>query len=213
MAYSTLDQDVQFSFQTIVDHVEEQNAQITELQLRLEDANSQMTEINHKTSLDVARLLDEERTSAEAERHQFLTEISTFYDRSFQQRWDRLTGNYGIICSDISSSGDLMQDLTTHSQIGEYIAKQKHLAGEIADLRSSLKARMAQNKTVSFSHLIRSSLTQSRPLMNITFLPDKQQSPRRKTFKRTSTNTMEDTTNKQTSGPSNWIRRNYRTTS
>jgi hypothetical protein len=89
-----------------------------------------MVEMNHKTSLYVARLLEEERTNAETERHRFLARIGAIYDSFFQQRWDRLRGNYGTICSDISSSGDLIEGLAAHSCIDDCITKQKQFAEE-----------------------------------------------------------------------------------
>ncbi|RDW67207.1 uncharacterized protein DSM5745_09073 [Aspergillus mulundensis] len=146
MAYGAFDQDVQSTFQTIVKHVEEQNVEISELRHRLQNANSRMIEMNHKTSLDVARLLEEERANAEVERNNFLSQIGAIYDLSSQQRWDRLQENYNIICSDISSSGILMESLTTHSRIDECIARQKQLAKELADSSSYLKVRMWQDK-------------------------------------------------------------------
>ncbi|KAL5336019.1 kinesin-domain-containing protein [Aspergillus crustosus] len=145
IAYSTLDKDIQSTFQTIVKHVGEQNVGISELRHRLQDASSRMLEMNHKTSLDVAQHLEEERTSAEVERNKFLTQISAIYDLSFQQRWDRLQGKYGIICNDISSSRDLMEGITMHSRINECITRQKQLAEELVDSRNHLKVRMGQD--------------------------------------------------------------------
>jgi hypothetical protein len=107
-----------------------------------------MIEMNHKTSLDVARLLEEERTNAEAERHKFLAQIGTIYDSAFQQRWDRLQGNYGTICIDISSSGDLIEGLATHSRIDDCITKQKQFAEELFNLRNQLNERMGQDRKV-----------------------------------------------------------------
>lgn len=75
MAYTTLQTDIESTFETIIRHAEEQNIRTSELQLQLQDANSRMKEMNHKTSIDVARLLEEERTSAEAERRNFLDQI------------------------------------------------------------------------------------------------------------------------------------------
>ncbi|KAE8402932.1 kinesin-domain-containing protein [Aspergillus pseudonomiae] len=154
MAYTTLQTEIESTFETIIRHPEEQSIQTSELQLQLQDANSRMKEMNHKTSIDVARLLEEERTSAEAERRNFLDQIAALYDLSLQTRWNRLQGNYSTICNDISSSGDLMEGLATHSRVDECITKQKQIAEEIIHLRSQLKVRMEQDKkTINNEHL------------------------------------------------------------
>lgn len=134
----------------VMKHVEEQNIKTSELRLRLQDANSRMTEVNHKASLDVARLLEEERTNAEAERHKFLAQISAMYDSLFEQRWDRLQGNYGIICSDLTRSGDLIEGLATHSRIDDCIAKQQLFAEELVNFKNQLNVRIGQDRKVRF---------------------------------------------------------------
>ncbi|PYH75355.1 kinesin-domain-containing protein [Aspergillus uvarum CBS 121591] len=154
MAYSTLDTDVQSISQMIVKHIEEQNTEISELQLQLQNANSRMVEMSHKTSLDMVQFLEEERTNAEAERHNLLTQIGAIYDLSFQQRWDRLQGNYSNVYNDISSSGELIEGFTTHSRIEKCITRQKQLAEELIKLRNNLVVRMGQDKeTIEKQHL------------------------------------------------------------
>ncbi|KAJ5195235.1 uncharacterized protein N7498_008673 [Penicillium cinerascens] len=148
-AYNTLEKDIQSTFQTIVKHVEEQNIKTSELRLRLQDASSRMIEMNHKTSLNVARLLEEERTNAEAERHNFLAQISAIYDSSLRQRRDRLQGNYGIICGDISSSGNMIEGLATHSRIDDCITRQKQFAEELVNLGSQLKKQTVDEQRLS----------------------------------------------------------------
>jgi hypothetical protein len=106
--------------------------------------------MNHKMSLDVARLLEEERTGAEAERQKFLFQISALYDLSLQQRWDRLQGNYGTICSDISRSGNLIEEIARDSRIDECITRQKQFDVELVGLRDQLEVRMRQNRKVQF---------------------------------------------------------------
>lgn len=135
-------------FETIIKHTEKQNNETIELQLQLQDAKSQMKEMNHKTSIDVARLLEEERTNAETDRHNFLNQIGALYDLSFQQRWDRLQGNYGIVCDDISSSDYLMDGLAAHSRVDEWKTKQKQFAENLDHLKNQLKMRMNQDKNV-----------------------------------------------------------------
>ncbi|GAB1206769.1 hypothetical protein APSETT445_005469 [Aspergillus pseudonomiae] len=120
-------------------HAEEQNIRTSELQLQLQDSNSRMKEMNHKTSIDVARLLKEERTSAEAERRNFLDQIGALYDLSLQTRWNRLQGNYGKISNDIPDSGDPIEGIATHSLVDECITKQKQFAEGIVHLRNQLK--------------------------------------------------------------------------
>jgi hypothetical protein len=156
-----------------------------------------MVEMNHKTSLDVARLLEEERTNAEAERHEFLAQIGAIYDSSFQQRWDRLQGNYGTICIDISSSGDLIEGLATHRRIDDCITKQKQFAEELVNLR-----RMGQDRKVRFQIRLYADplITRNRLLTNNTFPSDELQYPRRRTYSKVSTIMKELLINKWTSG-------------
>ncbi|KAL2815392.1 kinesin-domain-containing protein [Aspergillus granulosus] len=155
LAYDILDEDVQTMFQMIVKQIEEQGIETSDLRHQLQNANSRMKEMNNKMLLDAARLLEEERRNSEAERHKFLAQIGAIYDLSSQQRWNRLQGNYGVICSDISSSGDLIEGLITHSRIDEYIARQKQFAEELVDFSSRLKLRMGQDKkTLGQQHLV-----------------------------------------------------------
>ncbi|RJE20162.1 kinesin-like protein [Aspergillus sclerotialis] len=86
LAHNALDKDVQSIIEMMLKHVEEQNIEISKLQLQLRDANSRMVDMNYKTSLDVAQLLEEERASAETDRQKFLSQIGALYDSSFQQR-------------------------------------------------------------------------------------------------------------------------------
>ncbi|KAJ6009001.1 kinesin-domain-containing protein [Penicillium canescens] len=154
LAYSALKADIESIFGTIIKQAEEQNIETSELRLQLQDANSRMKEINHKASIDVARLLEEERTSAETERYKFLNQIGALYDLSFRQRWDRLQGNYGIICNDISSSGNLMEGLAVHSRVDECVEKQKRFAKQVVQFENQLKLRMEQDtKTLDEKHL------------------------------------------------------------
>lgn len=125
-------------------HVEDQNIEISKLQLQLRDANSRMVDMNYKTSLDVARLLEDERASAETDRQKFLSQISALYDSSFQRRWNRLQGNYGIICNDISISGDLIENCAKHDRLEECITRQKMFSEELLDLKNQQRARMGE---------------------------------------------------------------------
>lgn len=174
-----------------------------------------MIEMNHKTSLDVARLLEEERTNAGAERREFLAQIGAIYDTSFKQRWDRLQGNYGIVCGDISSSGDMIEGLATHSRIDDCITKQKQFGEEIVNLGSQLKVRMGQARKVCFQiRLYRDLLiTRSRLLTNNVFPSGKLQYPRRRTYSKLSKIMKELLMNKSSSGLRNWKKPIRRTTS
>ncbi|KAL3475919.1 hypothetical protein BJX99DRAFT_152414 [Aspergillus californicus] len=146
LAYSTLKTDIQSTFGTIIRHTEEQTIETSELRLWLQDAYLRIKEMKQKTSTDMARLLEEERASAEAERRNFLNQIVALYDLSFQTRWDRLQRNYGTVCDDISNSVDLMEGLTTHSRVDECITKQKQFVEKLVHLRSQLEVRMEQDQ-------------------------------------------------------------------
>ncbi|KAJ6189642.1 kinesin-domain-containing protein [Penicillium mononematosum] len=148
LTYNTLDKDVQSTFKSILKNVEEQNVETNKLRFQLQGANSRLIDMNHKTSLDVARLLEEERTGAEAERQKFLSQISALYDLSLQQRWDRLQGSYGIICSDISRSGSLIEEIARDSRIDECIARQKQFDVELVGLRGQLETVHEQHLSV-----------------------------------------------------------------
>ncbi|PWY94523.1 hypothetical protein BO94DRAFT_277758 [Aspergillus sclerotioniger CBS 115572] len=111
-----------------------------------------MTEMNHKTSLDLSRFLEEERTNAETERHKLLTQIGALYNLESQRRWDRLQDNHSTICNDIASSGELLTGLTTHSRLDRCVTRQQQLTEELIDLRNNLIVRMGQDKKPEADH-------------------------------------------------------------
>lgn len=160
---------------------------MNELRLQLGDANSQMADANQKASSDVARLLEDERASAEAERQDFLSQIGELYDRSLQQRWDRLKGNCDVVYTDISGSGDLLEESATQysRHVDQCVAKQEQFAQNLTGSKDNFQDLIEQGRkvqplgSVSFGLLLNE---RNRPLVHETYHFDERRIRRSKRY-------------------------------
>ena len=138
-------------FDNVVTHVHNQKAEISELRSQLQQANQQTIEANRKASSQLAQSLEEEHASAEAERDQLMSQIKGLMDESRQRQFNRLKGRFDGVRTDLSSSGDALEQATTHHDrhVDEWVFRAEQFAKDVTASRDEVKTKMQTDWEVS----------------------------------------------------------------
>lgn len=143
-SYSTLGKSFKSLFEGVATHLEGQKTEINRLRSQLQEANRETAEANRKVSSNMAQLLEEEQANAEAEREQLLSQIRVLMDESRQKQFNRVKGRFDTLRTDISSSGDSLEQATAQHdrQIDEWIFRSEQFAKDVNSSKDDIKMKM-----------------------------------------------------------------------
>ncbi|KAJ5109615.1 hypothetical protein N7532_002260 [Penicillium argentinense] len=143
-SYSVLGKDLKGMFENMTSHIEQQKSEINKLRLELQEANRQSIEANRKASSNLAQVLEEEHASAQAERETLMSQIRNLLDESSQRQANRLKGKFDTVRTDLSTSGDSLEQATVQHDrhVDEWIFKEEQFAKDVAASRDDMKAKM-----------------------------------------------------------------------
>ncbi|KAL2695344.1 hypothetical protein AAEP93_004097 [Penicillium crustosum] len=150
-SYSTLGKDFKTMFEDMAKHLDEQKSEVHKLRLELQAANRQTVEANRKASSNLAQILEEEHASAQAERENLMSQIRGLLEDSSHKQNNRLKGKFDTLRTDISASGDSLEQATAQHDrhIDEWIFKEEQFAKDITASKDEIKTRM-QNDWETF---------------------------------------------------------------
>ncbi|KAJ5528446.1 hypothetical protein N7527_001839 [Penicillium freii] len=150
-SYSTLGKDFKTMFEDMAKHLGEQKSEVHKLRLELQAANRQTVEANRKASSNLAQVLEEEHASAQAERENLMSHIRGLLEDSSHKQNNRLKGKFDTLRTDISASGDSLEQATAQHDrhIDEWIFKEEQFAKDITASKDEIKTRM-QNDWETF---------------------------------------------------------------
>ncbi|CAI7578340.1 unnamed protein product [Penicillium discolor] len=150
-SYSTLGKDFKTMFEDMAKHLDEQKSEVHKLRLELQAANRQTVEANRKASSNLAQVLEEEHASAQAERENLMSHIRGLLEDSSHKQNNRLKGKFDTLRTDISASGDSLEQATVQHDrhIDEWIFKEEQFAKDITASKDEIKTRM-QNDWETF---------------------------------------------------------------
>ncbi|KAJ0416935.1 P-loop containing nucleoside triphosphate hydrolase protein [Aspergillus carlsbadensis] len=150
-SYSNLGKDLKSVFETMTDHLNEQRNEIDRLRVDLQTANRENIETSRKASTHLAQTLEDEQVAAEAERELLMSQIKSLIEESRQKQFGRLKTKIDIVRTDISTSGDSLEQATTHHdrQVDEWVFKSEQFAKDVNGSKEELKTRM-QNDWEAF---------------------------------------------------------------
>lgn len=143
-SYSTLGKDFKFMFESMAEHLDEQKSEVNKLRLELQAANRKTVEANRKASSHLAQVLDEESSSAQAERDALMSHIRELLESSNQRQNNRLKGKLDTLRGDILASGDSLEHATAQHDrhVDEWIFREEQFAKDIAASKEDIKSRM-----------------------------------------------------------------------
>ncbi|KAK5702300.1 Kinesin-related motor protein, partial [Elasticomyces elasticus] len=143
-SYSSLGKDLKSMFDNVVTHVHNQKTEISELRSQLQQANQQTIEANRRASSQLTQSLEEEHASAEAERDQLMSQMKGLMDESRQRQFNRLKGRFDGVRTDLSSSGDALEQATTHHDrhVDEWVFRAEQFAKDVTASRDEVKTKM-----------------------------------------------------------------------
>jgi kinesin family protein 11 len=143
-SYSTLGKDFKTMFEDMAKHLDEQKSEVHRLRLELQAANRQTVEANRKASSNLAQVLEEEHASAQAERETLMSHIRGLLEDSSHRQNNRLKGKFDTLRTDISASGDSLEQATARHDrhIDEWIFKEEQFAKDITASKDEIKTRM-----------------------------------------------------------------------
>lgn len=143
-SYSTLGKDFKTMFEDMAKHLDEQKSEVHKLRLELQAANRQTVEANRKASSNLAQVLEEEHASAQAERETLMSHIRGLLEDSSHKQNNRLKGKFDTLRTDISASGDSLEQATAQHDrhIDEWIFKEEQFAKDITASKDEIKTRM-----------------------------------------------------------------------
>ncbi|KAL6233323.1 kinesin-like protein bimC [Aspergillus navahoensis] len=150
-SFSNLGRDLKSIFETMTTHLSEQRNEIDRLRAELQNSNRQNIETTHKASAHLAQAIEEEHVAAEADREILMSQIKALVDESHQKQFSRLKTKIDGVRTEISSSGDMLEQATTQHdrQIDEWVFKSEQFAKDINASKDEIKARL-QNDWVAF---------------------------------------------------------------
>jgi kinesin family protein 11 len=159
-------------FEKMVDHMKSQKAEVNELRAQLLEANGKVIDANQEASSELQKALDEERSNAEVDRANLLSQMKLLIEDSGQRQATRLQSRVESIRSGISSSGDTLKEASNNyqEQMDQWINRENELVKEVTDSRDALKSRMQEDWTVSSTRApgIFNVLTNPRSLKSVT---------------------------------------------
>ncbi|KAJ5313066.1 hypothetical protein PENANT_c018G07747 [Penicillium antarcticum] len=150
-SYSSLSKDFKFMFENMAKHLDEQKSEVNRLRVELQAANRQTVEANRKASSNLAQVLEEEHASAQAERDTLMSHIRGLLEDSNQRQNNRLKGKFDTLRTDISATGDSLEQATAQHDrhIDEWIFKEEQFAKDVSASKDEIKTRM-QNDWEAF---------------------------------------------------------------
>jgi kinesin family protein 11 len=139
----------------MTDHLNEQRNEIDRLRVDLQNANRENIETSRKASTHLAQTLEEEQVAAESEREILMSQIQSLIEESRQKQFGRLKTKIDTVRADISSSGDSLEQATTHHdrQVDEWVFKSEQFAKDVNGSKEELKTRMQNDWEVSVSFI------------------------------------------------------------
>jgi kinesin family protein 11 len=143
-SYSTLGKDFKYMFENMATHLDEQKNEVNKLRLQLQAANRQTVEANRKASFNLAQVLEDEHASSQAERETVMSQIRGLLEESHQKQNNRLKGKFDSLRTDISASGDSLEQATAQHDrhIDEWIFKEEQFCKDITASKDEIKTRM-----------------------------------------------------------------------
>ncbi|KAL2816272.1 P-loop containing nucleoside triphosphate hydrolase protein [Aspergillus granulosus] len=143
-SYNCLGKDLKAIFETMTNHLTEQRNEIDRLRVDLQNANREQINTSRKASSHLAQTLEEEQAAAEAERELLMSQIKMLIDESRQKQFGRLKSKIDTVRTEISSSGDSLEQATTHHdrQVDEWVFKSEQFAKDVNASKEELKTRM-----------------------------------------------------------------------
>ncbi|KAL4930402.1 putative kinesin family protein (BimC) [Aspergillus undulatus] len=150
-SYSNLGKDLKSVFETMTTHLSEQRNEIDRLRVELQKSNRQNIETTHKASSHLAQALEEEHVAAEAEREVLMSQIKALIEESRQKQFGRLKTKIDNVRTDISSSGDMLEQATSHHdrQVDEWVFKSEQFTKDVNASKDEVKTRL-QNDWEAF---------------------------------------------------------------
>ncbi|KAJ5175732.1 Kinesin-like protein bimC [Penicillium canariense] len=150
-SYSVLGKDFKSMFENMASHLDQQKSEINKLRLELQEANRQSVEANRKASSNLAQILEEEHASAQAERETVMSQIRSLLEDSNQRQSARLKSKCEVVRTDISASGDSLEQATAQydRHVDEWIFKEEQFAKDVTASKDEIKTKM-QNDWETF---------------------------------------------------------------
>ncbi|KAJ5580301.1 uncharacterized protein N7459_006286 [Penicillium hispanicum] len=150
-SYNTLGKDFKGMFEDMATHLEQQKSEINRLRLELQEANRQSVEASRKASSNLAQVMEEEHASAQSERDNLMSQIRSMLEDSSQRQSNRLKSKVESLRTDISVSGDTLEQATARydRHIDEWIFKEEQFAKDVTASRDEIKTKM-QNDWEAF---------------------------------------------------------------
>jgi kinesin family protein 11 len=135
----------------MTNHLNEQRNEIDRLRVDLQKANRENIETSRKASTHLAQTLEDEQVAAEAERELLMSQIKSLIEESRTKQFGRLKTKIDTVRTDISSSGDSLEQATTHHdrQVDEWVFKSEQFAKDVNESKEELKTRMQNDWEVS----------------------------------------------------------------
>jgi kinesin family protein 11 len=135
----------------MVTHLSEQKNEINRLRAELQSSNRQNIETTHKASAHLAQAIEEEHVAAEAERELLMSQIKALVEESRQKQFSRLKTKIDGVRTEISSSGDMLEQATTQHdrQVDEWVFKSEQFAKDVDASKDEIKTRLQNDWEVS----------------------------------------------------------------
>ncbi|KAL3469362.1 P-loop containing nucleoside triphosphate hydrolase protein [Aspergillus californicus] len=143
-SYSDLGKDMKSIFEAMTTHLTDQRNEINQLRVELQNANRQNIETTRKASSHIAQTMEEEHLAAEAERDVLMSQIRALIEESRHKQFGRLRSKMDTVRTDISSSGELLDQATSHHdrQVDEWVFKSEQFAKDVSASKDEIKSRM-----------------------------------------------------------------------
>jgi kinesin family protein 11 len=159
-------------FEHITSHIDQQKSEINRLRLELQEANRLTVDANRKASSNLAQALEEEHATAQTERDAMMSQIRNLLEESSQKQTSRLKGKFDTVRTDLSASGDSLEQATAHydRSVDEWIFKEEQFAKDVNASRDDIKTKMQNDWEVrkSLVAIFRIHSNRSRHLTNAT---------------------------------------------
>ncbi|KAJ5935832.1 hypothetical protein N7466_005379 [Penicillium verhagenii] len=150
-SYSALGKNFKIMFDTMATHLEQQKTEVNRLRLELQESNRQAVEANRKASSSLTQVMEEEQASAQAERESIISQIRSLLEDSSQRQSGRLKIKVDGVRTDISTSGDSLEQATVQydRHVDEWIFKEEQFTKDVITSRDDIKTKM-QNDWETF---------------------------------------------------------------
>ncbi|KAL4882408.1 P-loop containing nucleoside triphosphate hydrolase protein [Aspergillus karnatakaensis] len=143
-SYNSLGKDLKSIFETMATHLTEQRDEIDRLRVELQNANRQNIETTRKASSQLAQSLEEEHAAGEAERDLLMSQIKNLVEESRQKQFGRLRTKIDSVRTEMSSSGEMLEQATTHHdrQVDEWVFKSEQFVKDVNASKDEVETRL-----------------------------------------------------------------------